>query len=377
MTLVYAGWTMVMYNVSLIRSRQIFKDGKLTRVAASRQAYATAASVRGSNAPAAFDELALSTRFHICTSLFCATMTLLCLGALATSAFPQQDAAKWLSRAIWVGWLCTWGFGVFGLTNFVASDIFLATFCTAAACGTSPETLRLTMIFVRILTRSEDVHVPSPSLTCITCRSCSSPSPSSSISPSSCPPMSTVSLGGLPSKLVNGLTGISIRHTAALHPHIFMSPDSDTEDEYSDPDEGFQRKLEGHLVSIGEPHLSEYLAARALRHGTLEEKPARSESRRRVPYSSRQQESDISEEDETPGARPVAKVSPRPVASRSSLTDSSGSSSTYRQQPRPGSNAGRSYQRGHTADENLSSEGESSADEGPQLYDEPRKSTRS
>lgn len=165
MTLVYAGWTMVMYNVSLIRSRQVLKDGKLTRVAASRQAYATAASVRGSNAPAAFDELALSTRFNICTSLFCATMTLLCLGALATSAFPQQDAAKWLSRAIWVGWLCTWGFGVFGLTNFVASDVFLATFCTAAACGTSPETLRLTMIFVRTLTRSEDVHVPSPSLT--------------------------------------------------------------------------------------------------------------------------------------------------------------------------------------------------------------------
>ncbi|KWU45633.1 hypothetical protein RHOSPDRAFT_32555 [Rhodotorula sp. JG-1b] len=308
MTLVYAGWTMVMYN-----------------------AYATAASVRGSNAPAAFDELALSTRFHICTSLFCATMTLLCLGALATSAFPQQDAAKWLSRAIWVGWLCTWGFGVFGLTNFVASDIFLATFCTAAACGTSPETLRLTMIFVVFFTLA----------------------------------------------LVFYLAVVLSAYVHTLHPHIFMSPDSDTEDEYSDPDEGFQRKLEGHLVSIGEPHLSEYLAARALRHGTLEEKPARSESRRRVPYSSRQQESDISEEDETPGARPVAKVSPRPVASRSSLTDSSGSSSTYRQQPRPGSNAGRSYQRGHTADENLSTEGESSADEGPQLYDAPRKSTRS
>jgi hypothetical protein len=92
-------------------------------------------------------------------------MTLLCLGALATSAFPQQDAARWLSRAIWVGWLCTWGFGVFGLTYFVASDVFLASFCTAAACGTSPETLRLTMILVRTLTRPEDIHVPDPSLT--------------------------------------------------------------------------------------------------------------------------------------------------------------------------------------------------------------------
>ncbi|GAA5965761.1 hypothetical protein JCM8115_000917 [Rhodotorula mucilaginosa] len=307
MTLVYAGWTMVMYN-----------------------AYATAASVRGSTAPAAFDELALSTRFNICTSLFCATMTLLCLGALATSAFPQQDAARWLSRAIWVGWLCTWGFGVFGLTYFVASDVFLASFCTAAACGTSPETLRLTMILVVLFTLT----------------------------------------------LVFYLAVVLSAYVHTLHPHIFMSPDSDTEDEYSDPDEGFQRKLEGHLVSIGEPYLSEYLAARARRYGTLEEKPARSESRRRVPYSSKQQDSDVSEADETPGARSVAKASPRPAASRPSSSGSSGSNTTYRQQPRPAGNTGQRYQRGHTGDESSSSS-EAESDEGPQLYDAPRRSTRS
>jgi hypothetical protein len=186
--------------------------------------------------------------------------------------------------------------------------------------------------------------------------------------------MSTVSFGGLPSKLVNGLTLIC--RTPALHPHIFMSPDSDTEDEYSDPDEGFQRKLEGHLVSIGEPYLSEYLAARARRYGTLEEKPARSESRRRVPYSSKQQDSDVSEADETPGARSVAKASPRPAASRPSSSGSSGSSTTYRQQPRPAGNTGQRYQRGHTGDESSSSS-EAESDEGPQLYDAPRRSTRS
>lgn len=304
MTLVYTGWTMVLYN-----------------------AYTTAASVRASTAPAAFDELALSTRFNICTSLFCATMTLLCLGALATSAFPQQDAARWLSRAIWVGWLCTWGFGVFGLTNFVASDVFLASFCTAAACGTSPHTLRLTMVLVVLFTLA----------------------------------------------LVFYLAVVLSAYVHTLHPHIFMSPDSDTEDEYSDPDEGFQRKLEGHLVSIGEPYLSEYLRAR--QHGALEEKPARSESRRRVPYSSKQQDSDISEVDETSSAPAVAKATPSPVASRPASSGSSGSSTTYRQ-PRPGGNAGRSYQQGHTRHGEGDSSSEADSDEGPRLYDAPRKSTR-
>lgn len=55
---------------------------------------------------------------------------------------------------------------------------------------------------------------------------------------------------------------------AALHPHIFMSPDSDTEDEYSDEDEGLERKIESHLVSLGEPLVSQYLDVWARRHGT-------------------------------------------------------------------------------------------------------------
>lgn len=327
MTLVYTGWTMVLYN-----------------------AYTTAASVRASTAPAAFDELALSTRFNICTSLFCATMTLLCLGALATSAFPQQDAARWLSRAIWVGWLCTWGFGVFGLTNFVASDVFLASFCTAAACGTSPHTLRLTMVLVVLFTLALVFYLA-------VVLSAYVHSESSWTS----------------QQADGGTDGFLIRHTPALHPHIFMSPDSDTEDEYSDPDEGFQRKLEGHLVSIGEPYLSEYLRAR--QHGALEEKPARSESRRRVPYSSKQQDSDISEVDETSSAPAVAKATPSPVASRPASSGSSGSSTTYRQ-PRPGGNAGRSYQQGHTRHGEGDSSSEADSDEGPRLYDAPRKSTR-
>lgn len=47
-----------------------------------------------------------------------------------------------------------------------------------------------------------------------------------------------------------------------------MSPDSDTEDEYSDLDEGLERKLEGHLISLGEPYVSEHLAERKRRIGT-------------------------------------------------------------------------------------------------------------
>lgn len=109
----------------------------------ARQAWGTAAQVRSSSVSAAFDEVALSLRFTVCTSLFCASMTLLCLGAFGTSFYPQQDAARWLSRAIWVGWLCTWGFGIFGLTIFICSDAFVTSFCAAASCSISRQTLRM------------------------------------------------------------------------------------------------------------------------------------------------------------------------------------------------------------------------------------------
>ncbi|GAA5878612.1 hypothetical protein JCM3774_004082 [Rhodotorula dairenensis] len=304
MTLIYAAWTVILY-----------------------QAWGTAAQVRSSSASAAFDEVALSLRFTVCTSLFCATMTLLCLGAFGVSFFPQRDAARWLSRAIWVGWLCTWGFGVFGLTAFISSDNFVTSFCSAASCSISRQDLRSgTTCFVF--------------LTLV---------------------------------LICYLGVVLTAYVHTLHPHIFLSPDSDSEDEYSDPDEAFQHKLEAHLVSY-------YIANHALhRESGAFNRGLRGGSRRRTPYSEDQEDHDL---DRAGSLTSSAKALSRTVASSS---DSGGSSSTYRQKPRAGDDSA-GYRRGHPEEEtssdslwgSTSSESENAAPASsmPRPYDAPRDRSR-
>lgn len=78
----------------------------------------------------AFDELALMAQYASFSTYFSITLALLCLGALVVSICPQPETAKWLSRMIWVGWLATWGFGVFGICAYLSSDAFVKAGCT-------------------------------------------------------------------------------------------------------------------------------------------------------------------------------------------------------------------------------------------------------
>ncbi|GAA5979283.1 hypothetical protein JCM10908_002866 [Rhodotorula pacifica] len=299
MTLLYAAWTTILYK-----------------------AYTTAAHLRSSSSSTSFDEVALSARFNICTSLFCATMTLLCGGAFVVSAFPQQDVAKWLSRAIWIGWLFTWGFAIFGLAAFISSDGFVAGFCSSATCA--PSRMRTATTFAVFLTLA----------------------------------------------LVFYLAVVLSAYVHTLHPHLFMSPDSDTEDEYSDPDEGLERKLEDHLVSVGEPFMSHYLAAHAYHHDE-----SRRGSRRRTPYSEKQGDDDLSE------AAGPSRSSRLALSEPSSSGESGASSSTFRQKPTSGGNAGinRRVQFAPSSSSDSGSSDSSDVEQSrksTQLYDAPARSAR-
>lgn len=158
-----------------------------------------------------------------------------------------------------------------------------------------------------------------------------------------------------------------------MHPHLFMSPDSDTEDEYSDPDEGFERKLEGHLVGIGEPFTSYYLATHALRYKTAGNH--RGESRRRTPYRE-DRDKEVFESDQAGLPTDSARAPSRAVASSS---DSDGSSSTFRQRPRIGDEQP-SYRRGRPSEdmgsdsywECTGSDTEPQPSSAPRPYDAPR-----
>lgn len=136
----------------------------------------------------AFDELSLMARYTSFSTYFTITLSLLTLGALVVSIFPQAETAKWLSRMIWVGWLATWGFGVFGICAYLSADSFVKAGCRMdQECWTYREKLRVRVILVSTLRDFPTIRANEPLR-----RSPSSPpSPSSSTAPSSSPPSST------------------------------------------------------------------------------------------------------------------------------------------------------------------------------------------
>ncbi|KAL7336950.1 hypothetical protein BJY59DRAFT_705430 [Rhodotorula toruloides] len=194
----------------------------------------------------AFDELSLMARYTSFSTYFTITLSLLTLGALVVSIFPQAETAKWLSRMIWVGWLATWGFGVFGICAYLSADSFVKAGCRMdQECWTYREKLRVRVILSVFATLA----------------------------------------------IVFYCSIILSSFVHVLHPHLFLGPDSDSEDDFSDPDEAAHLALEDELKRSG--HFAARGALKDLKDELGRRRDAsQSVSRRRTPAASRQASSD-------------------------------------------------------------------------------------
>ncbi|BGP13324.1 hypothetical protein JCM10213_001489 [Rhodosporidiobolus nylandii] len=178
----------------------------------------------------ATSELGLMGAYCLFVAFFAATYATVSFGAFVTSIFPQRDFAKWFSRTIWFGWLASWALGIFGAITYVSSDAFLAAGCLRGnECWEIRQRLQVWIIVCLFATLLFGFYF--------------------------------------------GVILSAFSHT--LHPHLFRSPDSDTEDEYSDPEFEAEQALDEELRRSGHPYAAEALAARAL------ERIDRSQSRRR------------------------------------------------------------------------------------------------
>ncbi|GEM09177.1 hypothetical protein Rt10032_c07g3194 [Rhodotorula toruloides] len=193
--------------------------------------YSFIVDLKNMSSNTAFDELSLMARYTSFSTYFTITLSLLCLGALVISIFPQPETAKWLSRMIWVGWLATWGFGVFGICAYLSADSFVKAGCRMdQECWTYREKLRVGVILSVFATLAVVFY-------------CS-------------------------------IILSSYVHT--LHPHLFLSPDSDSEDDFSDPDEAAHLALEEELKRSG------HFAARGALEDLKEELGRRREASKSV-----------------------------------------------------------------------------------------------
>lgn len=114
---------------------------------AKGRAVASAAGAVADTAAKA-DELALMSRFAAIAMFFTSTVAIISLAAFAVCIFSQREAAKWLSRSIWISWLVSWAIGVFGLAVYTASDTFVTGLCDNSECERRQRSLRPWLIAV-------------------------------------------------------------------------------------------------------------------------------------------------------------------------------------------------------------------------------------
>ncbi|GAA6000713.1 hypothetical protein JCM10207_004620 [Rhodosporidiobolus poonsookiae] len=213
------------------------------------QAYFALARIKTASSGTAATELAAIARFAIFAALFTTTWFLVSVGASVTVIFPQQDAARWLSRLIWVGWILTWGIGVYGVVSIVSMEAFVSSGCSKTGdCQAFRERLQLWLFFAVFATLAVVFY-----------------------------------LGIIYSAYVH-----------SLHPHLFKSPDSDSEDEYSDYEEELEMALEAEMRRARHPHTAGTALVRAVQRQQMRMAamgyPAtvfrqRSSSRARQPYA--------------------------------------------------------------------------------------------
>ncbi|GAA5912861.1 hypothetical protein JCM6882_009499 [Rhodosporidiobolus microsporus] len=172
----------------------------------------------------ALSELVLMSRYANFAGFFAATMTLVCFGSFVVSCFPQRDFAKWLSRTVWIGWLFTWAVGIFGVVVYVSSDAFLAAGCNKGdECWKARQGMQIWLIVALFIT--------------------------------------------LILVFWFGVVFSAFVHT--LHPHLFMSPDSDSEDEYSDYEAEKEAQLLAELRASNHPYASDAIANRAMQRSQM------------------------------------------------------------------------------------------------------------
>ncbi|KAK4056263.1 hypothetical protein OIO90_002706 [Microbotryomycetes sp. JL221] len=70
--------------------------------------------------------------FTLFSMFLAATATLLWVGTLIASIFPQRDFLRHLSRFNWLTWALTWLIGVLGVISYASSDRWLDFYCGAS-----------------------------------------------------------------------------------------------------------------------------------------------------------------------------------------------------------------------------------------------------
>ncbi|GAA5973718.1 hypothetical protein JCM11641_005096 [Rhodosporidiobolus odoratus] len=185
--------------------------------------YFQLSELKGFSSGSATGELSMMARYSAFTAWFASTMTLVCFSSFVASVFPQKDFAKWLSRTIWVGWLVSWALGIFGLVAYVSSDAFLAAGCKRGAeCWTIRQQLQIWLIIGLFITLF----------------------------------------------FVFWFNVVLSAFVHTLHPHIFRSADSDTEDDYSDDEEAEAAReaaIDDELRRSRDPLAYDVLAERLLK----------------------------------------------------------------------------------------------------------------
>ncbi|GJN87915.1 hypothetical protein Rhopal_000870-T1 [Rhodotorula paludigena] len=226
------------------------------------------------------DELGLMARFLEFAAYYAVLETCLCVGAIGVCVWPQRETAKWLSRLLWIGWMCTWALGIFGIVAYISSDAFIRAGCeTGEECWASRKRLRIWLMVGLAATLAINFYC---------------------------------------SVILSAFV-----HT--LHPHLFRSADSDTEDDFSDYEAELLETLEAELADSKHP-----LAAHALvtlaehRRAAASNAPgqsARSLSRRRSGWHGHEDEAGLYD---PPPMQPVLRSEQARVAqSHDSFSDDS------------------------------------------------------
>ncbi|GAA5928550.1 hypothetical protein JCM3775_004562 [Rhodotorula graminis] len=225
-----------------------------------------------------YDQLVVMARYSAFTAWYAVTAASLCLGALVVSIWPQAETAKWLSRLIWMTWLATWAFGIFGIVSFLSSDAFLAAGCERGdECWQIRQGLQVGLVIAVFATLAVVFYC--------------------------------------------AIILSSYVHT--LHPHLFISPDSDSDDEYSDVEEHRAQELEEELMRSGHPYAGD--ALKLLHHERKQLAAERSMSRRRSGYTPEK------DDDELPLAPASSSrvAAPRRAPREYSSSESEGSSASH------------------------------------------------
>ncbi|GAA5841692.1 hypothetical protein JCM9279_000732 [Rhodotorula babjevae] len=228
-----------------------------------------------------YDQLVLMARYSAFTAWYAVTAASLCLGALVVSIWPQAETAKWLSRMVWMTWLASWAFGIFGIVSYLSSDAFLAAGCERGdECWEIRQGLQVGLVIAVFATLA----------------------------------------------IVFYCAIILSSYVHTLHPHLFISPDSDSDDDYSDVEEHRAQELEHEIMRSGHPYAGD--ALKLLYHERKQLAAERSMSRRRSGYTPEK------DDDELPAAPPSSSATkPRSIPRRAprvySSSESEGSSMAH------------------------------------------------